>query len=666
MVNMALLSPSMPVFWVYFLYFFVAIIVAFIIPGLVTLGNIQKKLFFRLTIGCTLGMVLWGLQGIVFGYLNMRWMTCIYLLIFLILFVLRYKKWNILRQKIHLRIDKVAGVSIGIIIVGLVVQMVPIWSTGFLEKNGLRFLGKIPIDAMSYAVMSSEAAERIPPYNPMMTGRVMHNYHYFMNVIVGELVRVFRLPLLSAQLSYYPIFISLLTGLTAWVFIYSFTKRTQVLPWFLFWHYFAGDITASIKTVFELGGVISYLSPVLSDGSTFLVNLYRSSSFVVLLAGVTTFLWWKKEERIKTALITGILFGSLISIKVYTGIFAIVGLGCLSLYALMRKKLSVLWIGIPAVVLSLVLYLPVNYGAGGLYWSGFWRVENYMSWGIIPVKEPWLKTISFLTKQKRLLHESFSTIVKTLSIEVLFVLVYLAFAYGAKWIGFFHIKKYWKEIPIEIHLFFIPATIICILLGLFTMQTSGGGHTDNFLNIAGLIISFYAAWACVNLAQARNIVIKILLSIIILLNIIPVARNTFGYYVTYPQNKEATVITKSELEAISFLRDHTPVSSVILVDPENHLDSLAPYIRLLSERGVYLSSPFLLDLNNTPYADRKSFVNSILQGHPLEMTPDATRINYIYVKKDSNNLPLFTRIYTVYFENKEIVIFKFDPILYNK
>jgi hypothetical protein len=377
-------------------------------------------------------------------------------------------------------------------------------------------------------------------------------------------------------------------------------------------------------------------------------------------------MWWQKEKQVKTAIIAGILFGSLISIKVYMGIFAIIGLGCISLYGLIKKKLSVLWIAIPAIVLSLILYLPVNSGAGGLYWSGFWRVENYMSWSIVRVDDALLKTTAFLTKQKRLFHQPLNIIVKTLGVEAIFVLTYLIFAYGLKWVVCIRCKKYIKEIPIEIHILLIPATTLCILLGLFTMQTSGGGHTDNFLNIAGLILSFYTALACVSLSRMKGIFSKILVAIIILLNVIPVVRNTFGYYVTYPQNKEATVISNNELNAMAYLRAETPVSSVILVDPENHLDSLAPYVRLISGRGVYLSSPFLLDLNNTQYADRKAYVHSIVKDEELLRAPDDTEITYIYTKRNSKNIQTFSKKYPVIFENSEIVIFKFGPILYNE
>jgi hypothetical protein len=652
MIEMMLLSPAMPTFWLFFLYFLVTIIVAFVIPGLVVLGNSQKNLFFRLTIGCVLGMTLWGLQGVLFGYMHIRWISYVYVIFFNGYFFLRCKIPKFKFPGLH--------IPIALIVVGLFVQMTPIWNNGFVNKDGLQFLGKLPVDAISYVSMTSETIARIPPYNPNMTGTIMHNYHYLMNVIVGELIRVFHLPLITTQLSFYPIFISILSGLTIWVFVETITKQKSLVPWFLFWHYFSGDLTVSLTTFSEWGRFVTFLPPVLADGTTFMVNLYRSTSFGVLMAALTVFVWWMKSERLKTAIIAGILFGALISIKVYMGIFAIIGLGIVSLYRLLKHRVSIFSVTGIAIALSLVLYLPVNSGAGGLYWSGFWRVENYVSWSIVRVKPELLSTVSYLTKQKRLLHQPLNVVTKTLGVEALFIILYLALAYGTKWLSLVQAKKYLKEIPIEVHLFLVPSMILCILLGLFTMQTSGGGHTDNFLNIAGLIMSFYAAYTCVTLAKSRKVLFRIFLAVVILMNIVPVVRNTFGFPISYPLATESTVISNAELRALQYLRTQTPKNSVVLVDPDNYLDNLASYVTMLSQRGAYLSAKFLLGLNNTSYVDRKNYVDSIMAGKSLINHPDNIKIDYIYVKRNSINLQYFLSKYQTVFENEEVVIFKFD------
>src|SRR6185312_16729686 len=70
-----------------FPYFLLALFLSCFIPGnlflkKIKLGNLQH---FVLSMG--LGIVLWGWQGYLFGYLHIRWMSYIYPLVFLLLWI---------------------------------------------------------------------------------------------------------------------------------------------------------------------------------------------------------------------------------------------------------------------------------------------------------------------------------------------------------------------------------------------------------------------------------------------------------------------------------------------------------------------------------------------------------------------------------------------------
>src|ERR1700722_18993317 len=76
-----------PSFWLFFVWFFIVVFFAFYIPGSFLLKKIHLSSFQQIVISSIMGMALWGWQGFVFGFLNIRWMTYIYLLVFFILWI---------------------------------------------------------------------------------------------------------------------------------------------------------------------------------------------------------------------------------------------------------------------------------------------------------------------------------------------------------------------------------------------------------------------------------------------------------------------------------------------------------------------------------------------------------------------------------------------------
>lgn len=74
--------------------FIIAIILAFFIPGDLFIKQLKLILFQRIVLATGLGIVLWALQGFIFGFLNFRNLTYVYVVICLILWS---KPWQLLR-----------------------------------------------------------------------------------------------------------------------------------------------------------------------------------------------------------------------------------------------------------------------------------------------------------------------------------------------------------------------------------------------------------------------------------------------------------------------------------------------------------------------------------------------------------------------------------------
>src|SRR3989344_3501931 len=207
-------------FWLNAFYFLVAIFFAFYIPGDFFVKKINLKKFQEVILSFGIGIVLWGWQGFIFGYLGFRWFTYIYLVISAIYW---FKKSFLLNVRIN-KLDtfkylKTMDLLILLfIIAGSLLQLTSVWFTGILTGKGLHFCCGNIADNILMISYTNEIVKNFPPLEPGMFATPIQNYHYWGSLVVGELVRVFHLPLIATNYQYMTVFVSLFLGLSALVF----------------------------------------------------------------------------------------------------------------------------------------------------------------------------------------------------------------------------------------------------------------------------------------------------------------------------------------------------------------------------------------------------------------------------------------------------------------
>ena len=102
-------------------YYAICSVLAFYIPGYLVLRNVNLSRPLRHIWSPILGMAMWGIQAWMFGWLSMRFLSYIY-----ILCTLSYWLYCIFRKIIIFRsiiLSKKVGISIGIICLGMVIQL---------------------------------------------------------------------------------------------------------------------------------------------------------------------------------------------------------------------------------------------------------------------------------------------------------------------------------------------------------------------------------------------------------------------------------------------------------------------------------------------------------------------------------------------------------------
>lgn len=460
--------------YAYFFYFLVCIFFAFFIPGDLSIGKLQLPVGQRLILATIVGMVLWAWQGFIFGYLQLRYLTYAYLLLTaLFWFAPKVKKATWLARarefKVWKNFDFIAAT---IIVVGVFVQMVPVGGFGLQFDKGIFLCCANKSDLLFHLGLTRSIVNNMPPYEPGMYGVLVQNYHYWSNLVVAELTRVFALPVLHTQFQFIPLFVSVFLGLSAFVFGQIASISRLFTKWLLFFLYLGGD--GILYLLLLLGKDPSKLASVssLEDGSSFLINPPRAFSIVIAFAAFSFLLLWQKERKDRMAMLSAVLTGTLIGFKVYTGIFGLIGLTTILVYLLFNKKLKEASIMLFAYFLSAVIYFSTNAGSGGLIWVPFHLPINFIvqsSFGLINLE---------LARQVYIDHHNYF---RAFLQELFFTFVFLLSTMGTKAIGFLQSRHSFLRLDTLFTVFLWSGMLVSLFLGIFFIQQSGGSNTFNFI-----------------------------------------------------------------------------------------------------------------------------------------------------------------------------------------
>lgn len=632
-----------PRLWLNFLYFIFAVFVSAYIPGSLLLRSLKLDGFSKIIMSLVLGVVLWGYQGFIFGYLGLRVLSYVYIGIAFIFWIYsrRKEKWHFTLPKMFSKSNILPAV---IILVGTVVQLLTIWFNGIITQKGLYFC--CGIDTVYHLALTGEVVKSFPPLEPGSVNIVVQNYHYFSNVVIAEWVRVFHLPLTATYFQYATVLFSALIGLTAVVFgrVYKMTKG--YVNWLLFFLYFSGSFTYILLLLFQ--HKIDLSSSILHDATSLWFSPPRVYAIVIFLTGMSIIRYWIKEKSFTIGLIAAMLLASLISVKVYFGIFILSGYMFLDIYFLYKKDLRSIIPSIVAVVIALLLYLPVNSGAGGLFFSGFWRLENFI------VYPPLGLSRMELARQTYLDHHSW---LRVAQYELEYMALYFFAVFGTLLFALFQTKESIRKIPKEINIFLLGGILVSLIAGLFFLQHFGASNTSQFIITVLGILPIYAALACDYWIKKIKIsFIKIIIIFVIILITIPHILNDVNTRIQDDIHLSGYTFSNQEIAASNFLREAP--NGTILTPVYDCL-----YIHMISAKSIYAcnDATILTDHADRSEADKKiADINGVFtDDSPASVSAFllSNNIKYIYIrsKKDlpSNNPASFLPLV---YSNNEVEI----------
>ena len=646
------------IFYFYLLYFFLAIFLAFFIPGNLVLRKIHLSSLSNIVLSPIVGMVLWIYQGVVFGYLGIRWASYLYLIVLFLLWVntnrknFSLKNFSLTKFLHRFRLDRLDRVVLVIILIGSFIQISTVWFQGYKNSAGFSFYSLFP-DSFYNLALTSSIVRNFPPFEPGASKLLVHNYHYFGNLVIADLVRVFGLPLIQSSYQYLSIFFSVWIGLLG----LSLTKELKLTKafgrWLLFLFYFSGDIIFLLFLI--LGKGLNFSVNLPEKATTLWVSPPRVFALVILLSGIILFYKWVKNKSFYSGLIMALVFAVLIEVKVYIGIFALAGLGCIGLVYLIKRDFKSLIPLILCLILSLAFYLPVNIHAGGLIFTGFWRIENFAVSSQLGLSS---------LELARLIYLSHYNYIRVVIIECFYFLLYMYSLGGVFLFGLVQSKRSISRIPKEIHIFLLSGLAVSLICGLFFVQTSGGANTTQFLFSVYIVGSLYTAlslsfW----FAKIKIMPLKIIL-VIIMCTLVS-ARVLHDEYINinniYSHIGFYTVSYK-ELNGIDYLKKNTKINTITIADKAMVANNDCYYLVFLTNREFFLCGEGILEDHNIDIRKRKTIENYIFTSSNINhvvLELKQNNISYVYLKRNEyfpleNNKELFSEV----FNNNVIRILK--------
>jgi len=655
-----------------FIIFAFASIVSFFLPGFLVVSAFRlKSKPVNILLSYVFGIIMWAMQGVMFGYLGIRWFTYLYLGLIFIFSIVRYGNNFVEQSKnIPLKIIIENKITFLLIFLGIIVQLIPVAGSGLILNKGMVFFGNSAFDGLTHLGFIQTLMDHFPPVEPGVYNMVLRNYHYLADLVIAEFSRIWKIPISLLLFQFFPLFVSFFTGIGTYLAVRSFGGSKKMANWMIFLLCFAGD--GAYIIVLILHKTLSFNTPGIDNGATQFLNMPNAMAKMIFITALIPLQNFITSNKKTWGLLSVLFLAPLVGFKIYFGIFCIFGFSLVIfkklICRLLSKKGIVMgvmetikkeWFSLCLLLLYagivLAIYLPANGSAGGLFYVPLEWPKSLLGAGSIDWQDWWLRMQVYQA------HGNYRDIYILDAIAIIIALISI---HGTRLLGFWPSKKLFKFLGWEKALFLIPGLFLFHFLGLYTLQVTGGLNIFNFFVVGTVVLSLLSAFILADLSESRNTFAKVFLIIFVLLTVPRVI-----YEVTYSLNNYKTgvdsyTISSDELSAMKYIDTSTAKDAVVQSSPGNEKDYRVGYLSTFSKRLTYLTGVVFTQTRNQKIADKEIALEQLFNSNDAQQFVKSAKdknIQYIYLQKNPKQLFRFsldnTQMKTVY-QNKSIEVIK--------
>lgn len=604
---------------------FITFIPAFYIPGRCLLGSkIELKEFSLHVISVIVGICIWAWQGYVFGILNVRWLSYLYIIFFIFIFFKNKYLKDIGRFNFKLNITNL--VILVIVMSGVFAQTSPYFNMGISTTEGLRFNRLNNEDHIWHASLVRELVNRFPPNEPAISDVALKDYHYWYNLVSADLIRVFNLPFYQTQfVGLYSLCSMLLAGI-GYLIAKEIYNKTLFIGLSLFFLFYSGDISVWVTYLIQKKFIFTIHSLV-NNATRFNDSPAFSFSIIIGLAAFYIILVYKERLKINLAIIVSLMFISLLEFKVYTGITFIAGLMILCTFYFFKKKyIYGLLISIILLIGSIVFFSTTSTNAG-IFLLPFETPRNFIAqkeFGLFDWELRWH------------IYFEHNNYIRLLQYGIYMSCVYLITQFGPLILGLILLKKSFLYLKLEYTIFLYSVAGSGIISALFFYQKVGGANIWEFLLPVIIILCFLTALNLTVILENKHKLVKYFSILLIMILLLPrwiysVKNNLFNEVFNGFHG-----VSIDELASYNFLSQKVGDQEVILSlnDYEDH--SYSSKTKMITGKQLYLSGLGVRQLITPEIQRRIKIVNNLKVGKIESVLGELKKDNVKYLYYSAN------------------------------
>ncbi len=622
------------------IFFAVASVVCFTIPGLFLLSKTKLELNFweKLISSTILGFVSLTL----ISYISLVLRLEILLILVVILFnVLGFKQALKLKDEFFLP-NKSKFWLIGLVfLLGVVGQLAIISPSGLSFNQNLVFWSSHGHDGPWHIALMEEIKKGYPFQNPVFAGERLVNYHFFSDLIPAFFSKFLFFSNLDLYFRFFPLLYSLLFGAISFMLGSRLGKSFWAGLLSCSFCYFAGSFGWILFLIQGrgLGGESVFW---VSQPQSTIGNPPQIAAFIILLFVLYLFSFSLKKD-IVLKLILIILAGSLIVFKVYGGILLLAGLAVISLWQIIKERsIDNLLVFLGSLLLSVVLYFPNSSGSTGfLIFEPWWYIRTMV---VSTDKLDWLDL-----ELRRQTYISEDNIKRVIQVEMTAFIIFLFGNLGVRMLGFIDLFKNIRQIfSSNVSLLLVVITLASFIAPMLFLQRGVASNTAQFFQFFILIFGVLTGISLTRmLYKFKSNVLRFIIAVLILLLSTP---TQIGLIYNFYKNPPTSKIALSEIEALSYLKTNTTSEDLILTPPYNqYFDQKdrgntpsiwdwfdTSYVAAFSARRVYFEDYEQVDIMGYDFKKRKELQARVFESEEPDKVSELVvneDIDYIYFPK---------------------------------
>lgn len=492
---------------------------------------------------------------------------------------------------------------------------------------------------------------------PIFAGEMIKNYHIGFDLLLAILHFITFIPVSWLYFQILPPLLAAGIGWAVYKFMIVWLKDRVAAYWGLFFVYFGGS----------WGWLVSFLRNHTTGGESMfwaqqsistLLNPPFALSVLMLFLGLICLLNYSSRPSRKLFLITVLLFGLLIEIKVYAGIL---GLGALLITSVRDNKLLKIFLG--SLFVSLVIFLPLNHGSQNLvvYKPG-WFLQTML---IYSDRFYWPRLYRAITDTRAV-----SDWPKFVFSYLVALFIFVAGNLGTRVIALFSVQR--KDMSDISPVFIYSLILLGLFFPLLFIQQGTPWNTIQFFYYSLIFCGILAGRSVSVLLRSSKLkkYSVFIISLPVFLLTIPTTLDTLRHYLP---NRPPAMISTDELQALNVLaRLPDGVVFTVPIQPDAgyppprplYLYDSTAYVSAYGGHPVFLEDTVNLNITGYNWPEREiqslTFVSQKEPQAAMEFIK-SNNIRYIYLPLVAKYRPFLSATQIggqVIFENSQAAIWK--------